>query len=246
MARRKNQQKKGGCVMTQVATQNEIQEIIHSMKKAGITPSKIDNKEGFVRFNTEGCLNNSCYYYLTEGIRQDKSNYLMASFGCFDRGIDERICTLHEKPEGIDESFYTSSHVRHLDNIKKQKAVYLDETNNTRGKSKVDIQAELERQTLESKQDSTYSTDMKKTEEPVINSFIMYDGFYYALDSMPDDKTRLEYLDAIFYYGFFRKTKEQSPYIKTLFALIKPQLDANYKRLVDSKKGGRPKKVKDT
>jgi hypothetical protein len=244
MARRKNQQKKGGCVMTQVATQNEIQEVINRMKEFGITPPKVDNKEGFARFNTEGCLNNSGYYYLTEGIRKDKSSYLMASFGCFDRGIDERICTLHEKPEGIDESFYTSSHERHLDNIKKQKAIYLDETNNTRRKSKVDIQADSERQTLEAKQNSVYSTDIEKTDSPVVNSFIMYDGFYAALESMPDDQTRLEYLDAICYYGLFRKTKEQSPYIKTLFALIKPQMDINFKRRKDGANGGRPKKVK--
>jgi hypothetical protein len=230
--------------MTQVATQNEIQEVINRMKEFGITPPKVDNKEGFARFNTEGCLNNSGYYYLTEGIRKDKSSYLMASFGCFDRGIDERICTLHEKPEGIDESFYTSSHERHLDNIKKQKAIYLDETNNTRRKSKVDIQADSERQTLEAKQNSVYSTDIEKTDSPVVNSFIMYDGFYAALESMPDDQTRLEYLDAICYYGLFRKTKEQSPYIKTLFALIKPQMDINFKRRKDGANGGRPKKVK--
>jgi hypothetical protein len=230
--------------MTQVATQNEIQEVINRMKEFGITPPKVDNKEGFARFNTEGCLNNSGYYYLTEGIRKDKSSYLMASFGCFDRGIDERICTLHEKPEGIDESFYTSSHERHLDNIKKQKAIYLDETNNTRRKSKVDIQADSERQTLEAKQNSVYSTDIEKTDSPVVNSFVMYDGFYAALESMPDDQTRLEYLDAICYYGLFRKTKEQSPYIKTLFALIKPQMDINFKRRKDGANGGRPKKVK--
>ena len=230
--------------MTQVATQNEIQEVINRMKEFGITPPKVDNKEGFARFNTEGCLNNSGYYYLTEGIRKDKSSYLMASFGCFDRGIDERICTLHEKPEGIDESFYTSSHERHLDNIKKQKAIYLDETNNTRRKSKVDIQADSERQTLEAKQNSVYSTDIEKTDSPVVNSFIMYDGFYAALESMPDDQTRLKYLDAICYYGLFRKTKEQSPYIKTLFALIKPQMDINFKKRKDGANGGRPKKVK--
>ena len=230
--------------MTQVATQNEIQEVINSMKEVGITPPKVDNKEGFAMFNTEGCLNNSGYYYLTEGIRKDKSNYLIASFGCFDRGIDKYVCTLHERPLGADELFYSDSFKKHQFRIKQQKELYLTEINDTRRKSKVDIQADSERQTLEAKQNSVYSTDIEKTDSPVVNSFVMYDGFYAALESMPDDQTRLEYLDAICYYGLFRKTKEQSPYIKTLFALIKPQMDINFKRRKDGANGGRPKKVK--
>jgi len=244
VVRESNQQKKGECVMTQVTTQNEIQEVIHSMKKAGITPPKIDNKEGFVRFNTEGCLNNSCYYYLTEGVRENKSNYLMTSFGCFDRNIDEWLCTLTERPLGVDEEFYSDSYKQHGAKVKEQKELYLTEESNAEHINKTSMQADSERQTLETKLDSSYSTDIEKVDEPVVNSFVAYDGWYAALASMPDDKTRLEYLDAIYYYGLFRKVKEQSPYIKTLFALIKPQMDINFKRRKDGSSGGRPKKVK--
>jgi len=230
--------------MTQIATQDDIDTLVNKMIEHGITPPDIENKKGFVKFNTEGCLNNSGYYYLTKGVRENKDNYLMASFGCYDRRIHERISTLYEKPEGVDESFYMSAHQEHLDKVEKHKALYLDEVNSAKHIIKTDVQTDLEKQTLETKQDSTYSTEIEKVEEPVVNSFVMYDGFYAALGSMPDDQTRLEYLDAICYYGLFRKTKEQSPYIKTLFALIKPQMDINFKRRKDGANGGRPKKTK--
>jgi hypothetical protein len=142
----------------------------------------------------------------------------------------------------VDSSFYEDSYRKHRSKVKEQKELYLTEVNNADHIKKIGIQTDSERQTLEAKQNSVYSTDVGKTDSPVVNSFVMYDGFYAALDSMPDDKTRLEYLDAICYYGLFRKTKEQSPYIKTLFALIKPQMDINFKRRKDGANGGRPKK----
>jgi hypothetical protein len=228
--------------MTQVATLKDILYLSNVMTKAGVIAPEIENKEGFVRFNTKGCLNDSGYYYITEGIRESKGNYLTASFGCFDRDIDEYFCTLNERPLGVDSSFYEDSYRKHRSKVKEQKELYLTEVNNADHIKKIGIQTDSERQTLEAKQNSVYSTDVGKTDSPVVNSFVMYDGFYAALDSMPDDKTRLEYLDAICYYGLFRKTKEQSPYIKTLLALIKPQMDINFKRRKDGANGGRPKK----
>ena len=247
MVRRANQQKKGGSVMTQIATQDDIDTLINKMLKHGVIPPgfDIENKEGLVRFSTEGCLNDSGYYYLTEGVRENNSNYLMASFGCYDRGINERVCTLHERPEGEDELFYSSAHQEHLSMVEKYKALYLDEINNANHIVKADIKTDLGNQILETKQDNTCSTEIEKVDEQVVNSFIFYDGFYNALEFMPDDKTKLEYLDAIFYYGLFRETKEQTPYIEAMFALIKPQMDINFKRRKDGGKGGRPKKVKD-
>jgi len=230
--------------MRQIATLKDIHHLESIMATAGVIAPNIEYKEGFVKFNTKGCLNDSGYYYLTEGIRKDKSNYLMASFGCFNRDIDEYFCTLHERPLGIDESFYFDAYEKQRSKVKEHKELYLNEINDTRLENKIDIQTDPESQTLKVKQDSTHSTDMKKIEGLVANSFVMYDGFYAALESMPDDQTRLEYLDAICYYGLFRKTKEQSPYIKTLFALIKPQMDINFKRRKDGANGGRPKKVK--
>jgi len=230
--------------MRQIATLKDIHQLKSVMTAAGVIAPNIKNKEGVVRFNTKGCLNNSGYYYLTEGIRKDKDNYLIASFGCFNRDIDENLCTLNERPLGVDLSFYEEAYKKHRFKVKEQKELYLTEVNNADHIKKISIQTDSERQTFEAKQNSVYSTDVGKTDSPVVNSFVMYDGFYAALDSMPDDKTRLEYLDAICYYGLFRKTKEQSPYIKTLFALIKPQMDINFKKRKDGANGGRPKKVK--
>lgn len=230
--------------MRQIATLKDIHHLESVMATAGVIAPHIEHKEEFVKFNTKGCLNDSGYYYLTEGIRKDKDNYLMASFGCFNRGIDEYFCTLHEKPLGTDESFYFDAYKKQRSTVKGQEELYLAETNNAKCENKVDIQTDPEAQILKIKQESTHSTDIERIDEPVVNSFVMYDGFYKALDSMPDDKTRLEYLDAICYYGLFRKTKEQSPFIKTLFALIKPQMDINFKRRKNGANGGRPKKVK--
>jgi len=230
--------------MTQIATLKDIHHLKSKMVTVGVIPPHIENKEAFARFNTKGCLNDSGYVYLAEGIRKDKSNYLMASFGCFNRGIDEYFCTLDERPLGIDESFYSDAYNRQRAKVKEQKELYLTEISNAKSMNKIDIQSDSERQALEIKQDNTCSINAEKTDEPVVRSFVMYDGFYKALDSMPDDKTRLEYLDAICYYGLFRKIKEQSPYIKTLFALIKPQMDINFKRRQDGASGGRPKKAK--
>ena len=224
--------------MSMIVEQHEINKVIDKMKAVGLTPPTVENKEALVRFHTEGHMKNSCYYFLTEGIRENKSSYLIASFGCFDKGISEYLCTLHEKPEGVDDTFYCSSFDKHKYTIKKQKAIYLDEITSD------SIQADLHSRTSENKQADIHTVDIKQTEEPVVNSFVMYDGFYDALQHMPDDKTRLEYLDAICYYGLFRKTKEQSSYIKTMFALIKPQMDINFKRRKDGSNGGRPKKVK--
>jgi len=228
--------------MAQVATLKDIHHLRSTMTTVGVIAPNIENKEAFVRFNTEGCLNSSGYYYITEGIRENKSNYLMASFGCFDRGIDEYFCTLDERPLGIDESFYSDAYNRQRAKVKEQKELYLTEISNAKSMNKIEIQSDSERQVLEITQDETCSTNVEKADESVVSSFVMYDGFYKALDFMPDDKTRLEYLDAICYYGLFRKTKKQSPYIKTLFALIKPQMDINFKRRKDGASGGRPKK----
>lgn len=237
--------------MTQIIMQDDINQLINKMNNTGITPPDIKNEEGFFRFNTEGCLNNSGYCHLTEGIRTDKSNYLMASFGCFDRGINEWICTLTERPLGADEKFYSDSYTSHQLIIKQQKERYLNEIkvgkqiaiesikqDKSSNSNTIDVQENVHQNS---------DVDMKnimKTKEPVVNSFVAYDGFYKALEYMPDDKTRLEYLDAIFYYGLFRETKEQSDYVKTMFALIKPQMDINFKRKKDGANGGRPKKVK--
>jgi len=219
--------------MTQIATQDDINQVINKMIEVGITPPNIENREAFVRFNTEGCLNNSGYYYLTEGIRKDKSSYFMASFGCFDRGIDEFVCTLHERPEGVDEVFFFSSKDKHRHNVEKQRAIYLDEISNASHKNKVGKQSSLESQALE---------DMDKKHEEK-DGFVFYKGFDKARKFLSDSE-QLSYLNSIIDYGLYGKTINASLMVQGMLELIKPNLDANYKNWKNSKKGGRPRKVK--
>ena len=233
--------------MIHIATQDELNQVINKMIEVGITPPQFEDNQELVRFNTEGCLNNSCYYYLTEGIRLDKSNYLIASFGCFERNIKEYVCTLNERPLGVDESFYSNAYKEHQSIVKEQKERYLSEIGSNNHKSKIGTQTDPRSQALEDKQEDVYSTDINKTKESqgqTVNSFIFYDSFFNALKYISDDKLKLDYLESIIYYGLFRKSKEQNPQVQGMFELIKPQLDANYKRWVDGKKGGRPKKLR--
>ena len=74
-----------------------------------------------------------------------------------------------------------------------------------------------------------------------MDSFIFYRSFYEALSELPDQE-RLQLYDLICRYGLeMSETDAESPIVRALFALVKPQIDANYKRKLDGKKGGRPK-----
>lgn len=79
-------------------------------------------------------------------------------------------------------------------------------------------------------------------------SIIFYRSFYEGISALPK-KNQLEVYDAIFRYTFKNEEPELSPLSKALFAVIKPQLDANNERYENGKKGagfgklgGRPKK----
>ena len=71
---------------------------------------------------------------------------------------------------------------------------------------------------------------------------VFYKSFYDAIKNLPD-KERLEVLDAIFLYDFDNKNTKLFGISATIFTLIKPQLDANKKRYLSGKKGGRPPKT---
>ncbi len=70
-------------------------------------------------------------------------------------------------------------------------------------------------------------------------SFVFYDSFYKSMKHLGcEDKSEL--LQAICEYGLFEKQTKLSPYIESLFALVKPQLEANFRKRKNGKKGGRP------
>lgn len=80
------------------------------------------------------------------------------------------------------------------------------------------------------------------------NSFCFYRSFYDAIKSLPK-KYQAQALDAVLAYGLDGvEPTEADGVIQAIFALIRPQIDANNKRYTNGKKGaehgkkgGRPK-----
>lgn len=71
------------------------------------------------------------------------------------------------------------------------------------------------------------------------DSIIFYRSFYEAISELePDVQARV--YTAIFEYSLNFNEVELSGLPKTIFTLIKPQLDANNKRYKNGRKGGRP------
>ena len=75
------------------------------------------------------------------------------------------------------------------------------------------------------------------------DSSIFYRSFYEAISELPE-VNQLEVYKAVFEYTFNFKENELKGLSKTIFTLIKPQLDANNKKFTNGKNGGRPPKYK--
>jgi hypothetical protein len=74
------------------------------------------------------------------------------------------------------------------------------------------------------------------------DSFIFYRSFFEAIKELsPEDQASV--YNAIFQYSLNGFEVELSGIQKSIFTLIKPQLDANNKRFLNGQNGGRPKKV---
>lgn len=74
------------------------------------------------------------------------------------------------------------------------------------------------------------------------DGFIFYRSFFEGIKELPRD-IQGEVLTAIMEYGLNGETTENlKPVAKAMFALIKPQIDANNKKYENGNKGGRPKK----
>jgi uncharacterized phage protein (TIGR02220 family) len=70
---------------------------------------------------------------------------------------------------------------------------------------------------------------------------IFYRSFYEALRDLDSD-TKATLYDAIFSYGLDFQEPELKGIAKTVFTLIRPQLDANIRKFQNGKTGGRPTK----
>ena len=74
------------------------------------------------------------------------------------------------------------------------------------------------------------------------SSFVFYESFTDALDSIPDQTIKLEVYEAIAHYGTKGILPDNlSPYASAFFALVKPNIDSNIKKRAGGSKGGRPK-----
>lgn len=73
------------------------------------------------------------------------------------------------------------------------------------------------------------------------DSFIFYRSFYDAIRDLPRE-IRGEIYTAIMEYGLYGNDAENlKPVARSIFALIRPQLDANNKRFDNGSRGGRPR-----
>lgn len=73
------------------------------------------------------------------------------------------------------------------------------------------------------------------------DSFIFYRSFYEAIRGL-DKGVQGEIYTAIMEYSLYgNETADLKPIARSIFTLIKPQLDANIQRYKNGKKGGKPK-----
>lgn len=70
-------------------------------------------------------------------------------------------------------------------------------------------------------------------------SFVFYDSFYKSMKHL-DCEDKSEFIEAMCEFGLFQKQKKLTPRVQGLFELVKPQLEANFRKRKNGKKGGRP------
>ena len=75
---------------------------------------------------------------------------------------------------------------------------------------------------------------------PCKDTFIVYRSFYEATKPLSDED-KLALFDAIFEFGLNHKESDLAALPKAMFSLMKPILEANHKRWLNGKKGGRPR-----
>jgi len=70
------------------------------------------------------------------------------------------------------------------------------------------------------------------------DSFIFYRSFYESVKVLPEEN-QLEIYNAIMEFALNQNEIEISNLSKAIFILIKPQLEANYKRFINGRKAKR-------
>jgi len=83
-----------------------------------------------------------------------------------------------------------------------------------------------------------YKAIHSNTRTPQHESVIVYGSFFKAMKHLDGSELRLVF-DAMMNYGLYEKQSKLPDKLQSLFELIKPQIDANIKRRINSKKGGR-------
>lgn len=73
------------------------------------------------------------------------------------------------------------------------------------------------------------------------DSFIFYRSFYEAIRDLPADVQAAIYTAIMEYSLYGIEAANLKPIAKSVFILIKPQIDANKQRFENGKKGGRPR-----
>lgn len=73
-------------------------------------------------------------------------------------------------------------------------------------------------------------------------SFVFYESFYEAMSGLPDDEL-VKVIHAVCKYALYGEITELDGIAKSIFILIKPQIDANNRKYENGVKGGRPKKT---
>lgn len=76
------------------------------------------------------------------------------------------------------------------------------------------------------------------------DSFIFYRSFYEAIKEVPED-AQLQIYKAISIYALEQEEIELTGIAKAIFSLVKPQLDANYKKYENGKQSKSKTKAKD-
>lgn len=76
------------------------------------------------------------------------------------------------------------------------------------------------------------------------DKMMFYDSFYKAICDVKSEKERAKLYDAVMKYAFEDIETDLKGVSKTIFTLIKPQIDANNRRFINGSKGGRPIKAK--
>ena len=76
------------------------------------------------------------------------------------------------------------------------------------------------------------------------DSFIFYRSFYEAIKEIPED-AQLQVYKAISIYALEQEEIQLTGISKAIFSLVKPQLDANYKKYENGKQSKSKIKAKD-